>query len=355
MRKSFFTITLVFLINTSFGQQLFNSADDVQEHWSSYTSYQRDEMVSFCDFLFRENHFERCILTAFQLLYKFPNDELSSVLHYYIARSYDELENYSLADRYYTLASKINTNDIVTSNASKYRRQLVYLKSNQLNKVIKETEQSVDPYLLTFRGYAFLQMQDWEKARSTLITAEEQFNHSHYSDLMLPLYQMIDEVETIPKHNKYIVSGLGTIFPGGGHLLLKDWNKGKGVLATFGLLAMTSQWTNVTALSSTNRIIEPEGSSIPINNKIKESNGKIHLGGGSKIPGHISISSTSLKYTLPSVLFSVGIYIGSIWKSYSDTQDTNYQLISFYVENRLSKSLPNRFVDFPEPDLKFTQ
>lgn len=348
MRKSIISISLVLLICTSYAQQLFNSANDVQEHWSNYTSYQKEEMVSFCNFLFQESHYERCILTAFQLLYKFPEDNLSSTLHYYIARSYDELENYVLAERYYSLASRINPDDPITSNASLYRKQLVYLKSNQFDKVIQETEQSLDPYLLTFRGYALLYLQNWEEARSTFIHAEQLFNHSHYNELLLPLYQILDEVETVPRYNKYLVSGIGSVIPGSGHFLLKDWGKGRGVLITVGLLALTSKWTKVTSLNSSSRIIESEGSAVPI---IADTPMK----GGYNVPDYVSMQSASIKYSVPPILFGVGIYVGSIWKSFTETYETNHQLISFYLQNELSKYSPNRFVDFPEPVLKSVQ
>jgi len=352
MRKSYQMFILLFLINASQGQQLFSTGQDVENHWSDYTSFQRDEMVSFCDFLFQEQHYERCILTSFQLLYKFPEDEISSSLHYYIARSYEELQNYELAIRYYNLAKKLNQNDRITLNASEYRKQLVYLKSQQIERVIEETEKTDDPYLLTFRGYAFLMNQEWELARSTLIIAEQKFNHSFYSDLMMPLYQAIEEVETVPRHNKIMVPLFGSIFPGGGQFVLKDWSKGKGVLATIGLLYVTTQWTSVGGLKSTNRLIEPEGSSIPKNNQIKELNGQMALGGGKKIPGDFPINSTSLKYSLPPLFFIVGIYGGSIWKSYSETSSTNHQLIFYYLQERLALSSPERFIDFPEPILK---
>ena len=59
-----------------YGQQRYKSINDIKDEWGDYTDIQSDEMVSFCDFLFKEKHYERCLLTSFQFLYKFPNDPL---------------------------------------------------------------------------------------------------------------------------------------------------------------------------------------------------------------------------------------------------------------------------------------
>ena len=73
---------------------LYRSVEDIQTEWTGYTSFQKEEMVSFCDFLFNEGYYERCLLTSFQIIYKFPNDPNISIIKYYIARSYEEMGSY---------------------------------------------------------------------------------------------------------------------------------------------------------------------------------------------------------------------------------------------------------------------
>ena len=80
---------------------LYRSVEDIQTEWTGYTSFQKEEMVSFCDFLFNEGYYERCLLTSFQIIYKFPNDPNISIIKYYIARSYEEMGSYELAHSYY--------------------------------------------------------------------------------------------------------------------------------------------------------------------------------------------------------------------------------------------------------------
>ena len=49
---------LVFQICYLFGQENYRSVDDVKNEWSEYTNYQRDEMLSFIDFLFNEEYYD---------------------------------------------------------------------------------------------------------------------------------------------------------------------------------------------------------------------------------------------------------------------------------------------------------
>ena len=98
MRNPNRQILLGILFSMALSQQdVYHSVEDIQTEWTGYTSYQKEEMVSFCDFLFKEGYYERCLLTSFQLLYKFPDDPIISTVQYNIARCYEEMENF--ADR----------------------------------------------------------------------------------------------------------------------------------------------------------------------------------------------------------------------------------------------------------------
>jgi len=104
-------IIFAFLFTVALCQNdIYRSVDEVQDEWTGYTSFQKEEMVSFCDFLFNEGYYERCLLSSFQLLYKFPNDPFVPTVNYYIARCYEEMENYKLAQRYYQKIIKDNEN-----------------------------------------------------------------------------------------------------------------------------------------------------------------------------------------------------------------------------------------------------
>ena len=72
----------------SFSQQTYRSADQIELEWEGYTKFQRDEMASFCDFLFNEGYYERCLISSFQFLYSLPYDAVMPSFFHLLARSY---------------------------------------------------------------------------------------------------------------------------------------------------------------------------------------------------------------------------------------------------------------------------
>ena len=235
---------------------IYRSVDEVQYEWTSYTSFQKEEMVSFCDFLFNEGYYERCLLSSFQLLYKFPNDPFIPTVNYYIARCYEEMENFELAQRYYQKIIKDNDQTSVVFKAAKYRNQYTNLLSGNTDDLLSSTQGTKDPYFLTFRGYAYMEKMNWEAARTSFISAQNNFDHPHYDELMNPLYQTIENVSKVPKHNKYIVFLSSAIFPGGGQFLLEEWSNGQGILTSVSLMAIISNWAKVEELVGNNRVLK---------------------------------------------------------------------------------------------------
>jgi len=116
-------------------QSPYRSADDIKQEWVDHTSHQRGELVSFCDFLFQEGHYERCLLSCFQFMYRFPGDPIEPVILYHIARSYEEMENYDLALTYYKRSKdSVNKNTIVYSACQK-REAYVLFKAKKNMKL----------------------------------------------------------------------------------------------------------------------------------------------------------------------------------------------------------------------------
>ena len=342
-------IIFAFLFTVALCQNdIYRSVDEVQDEWTGYTSFQKEEMVSFCDFLFNEGYYERCLLSSFQLLYKFPNDPFVPTVNYYVARCYEEMENYELAQRYYQKIIKDNDETSVVFRAAKYRNQYINLLSGKTDELLLNTQGTKDAYLLTFRGYAYMRKMNWEAARTSFISAQNNFDHPHYDELMIPLFQTIENVSEVPKHNKYTVFLLSTIFPGGGQFLLKEWSNGQGILTSVSLMAIISNWARVEALVGKNRVIENESSSIPlykdveINHQLKKKD---------KIPAKLSLSYSSIKYLIPPVVIGAGVFIISSLKSFKDTDEKNKKLIEYYVNDRVSSISPSRFLDFPNPTL----
>ena len=120
MRRSNTYIILLLICFIS-AQENYRSVEQIETEWGEHTTYQRDEMLSFCDFLFNEEYYERCLVSCFQFLYRLPDDPLRPAIIYLIARSYEGMGNYSLARRYYNRVMKIESENSVAYKASKYR------------------------------------------------------------------------------------------------------------------------------------------------------------------------------------------------------------------------------------------
>jgi len=331
-------------------QDVYRTVDDIKDEWTGYTSYQKEEMLSFCDFLFREGHYERCLLNSFQILYKFPEDKTTIVTEYYIARCYEEMKNYKLAQKYYSKVIEATDSDLTIHRAANYRMIYVDLTMGNLDVVLENTQPGKDPYMEVFRGYAYLKNAEWEEARISFISAQRIFNHPHYDNLITPIYQAIENVNEIPRHNRYFVFLAGTIFPGGGQFLLGERNNGQGILSTFGLMMLIRSWSKGENIFGGNRLLDIESTSIPLNKNYNYGN-SVGSGNSQKLPKKLVISSSSIKFSLPPLIIGAGIFIGSSWKSFVNTQEKNKTLVEFYVEEKTKKITPGQFLDFPEPEL----
>ena len=350
MRTYYKQIIILFLLGQSFAQKdVYRNVEAIEKEWKGYTSYQKEEALSFCDFLFREGYYDRCLINAFQALYKFSDDDIVSVLNYYIGRCYEEMMNYKLANIYYQKVIKKDPKDSQSYKAAFYRSVYVKLMMDDVDDVLKITDSTrADPYLLTFRGYSYLKKKKWEEARTSFISAQSNFSHPHYDKLITPLFQTIEEVHTIPKHNRYLIFMMSSLFPGAGQFILGNKTQGQGILSSVGLMMLISSWTTVQSLVGSSRAVDDISLSVPIfKNYITKKSGPEK----DMIPDKIYTSSSSAKYLIPPMLIGSSIFIASAYKSFNDTKIKNEELKNIYIKKRMEKYSPNRFLDFSEPQL----
>ena len=352
MRTYYKQIIILFLLGQSFAQKdIYRNVESIEKEWKGYTSYQKEEALSFCDFLFKEGYYERCLVNSFQALYKFPDDDIVSVLNYYIGRCYEEMVNYKLANIYYQKVIKKEPKDSKNYKAAFYRNVYVKLMMDDVDDVLKITDSSkTDPYLLTFRGYSYLKKKKWDQARTSFISAQSNFSHDHYDKLIIPLFQTIEEVYTVPKHNRYLIFIMSSLFPGAGQFILGNKTQGQGILSSVGLMMLISSWTTFQSLVGSSRAVDNISLSVPIfkNYTTNKSVPKKDM-----IPDKIYTSSSSAKYLIPPMLIGSSIFIASAYKSFNDTKIKNEELINIYIKKRIEKNPPNRFLDFSEPQLIF--
>ncbi len=354
MEKLIIKLLVLLTISGLFGQEQYRSVEQVEAEWNDHTSFQRDELLSFCDFLFEEKLFERCLLTCFQFLYRFPDDPIRPALLYTIGRSYEEIKNYSLAQRYYRRIIDTEPKHSVTFRAAEYRDIYSDLMKGHTKKVMIKTEGSEDPYFLTFRGYSYLRDLKWEEARTIFISAEEKFDHRHYSKLMVPLYQAIENVETIPQHNRAMIALTGTIFPGGSQFMLKEWKKGQGVLVTALVLSSIIAMGQINELNGSVYVASSPGLIMPYYSDITESGLNTFKLSNGRLTKPVSPKTSVLQYTLPPIIIGLGVYMSSVMRSFIDIKDKNRALIEFYALESIESIEPDRFLDFEEPALLYT-
>tara|TARA_B110001450_G_scaffold246895_1_gene261392 strand:+ start:63 stop:1073 length:1011 start_codon:yes stop_codon:yes gene_type:complete len=331
----------------SFSQQAYRSADQIELEWEGYTKFQRNEMASFCDFLFNEGYYERCLISSFQFLYRLPDDPVKPALLHLIARSYEEMGNYFLARRYYNRVVDIESSNSIAYKSAKYREIYCYLMEGDIASVKLKTDSTKDPYFLTLRGYSYLRSLDWEKARTVFISAEEKFKDKHYSKLMIPLYQAIENVSGIRKHSKFKVAMSGLFLPGGGQLALKDKKNAQGILIS--ALSFYSVYNSSRNSSSAGdvRFSRPSSTLLPIHEGVDES---FNLAGGA-LSKPISAKSELVKYTLPPIIFGSALYVSSFVKSFIDTKEKNKNLVQYYANDKIALIPPQLFMDFEEPSV----
>ena len=345
MRK--YLIYILLFLSIVYAQERYRSAQQIELEWGEYTRSQRDEMLSFCDFLFNQGYYERCLISSFQFLYKLPDDPVKPALLYLIARSYEEMQNYSLSRKYYQRVMDIELKTSKAYKAAKYRKVHSYLLEGDQDSVFSSTLNSKDPYFLLLRGYSYLKELDWESARAAFISAEEKFNDKHYSKLMIPLYQCIDNVSVIKQHSKVKVALSGLILPGGGQLVLRDKKNAQGIFASslllYGIYSLGLARDN----SGSVRFSNSPGIMLPT---FKNVNSSFNLEDG-LLSKNVLAKSEIIKYTLPPIAFGSILYIVSLVKSFSDTEEKNLDLIEIYTSESIDSCPPKKFLDFEEPSI----
>ena len=203
------------------------------------------------------------------------------------------------------------------------------------------------PIILCSGAIAISKKHEWENARATFISAEEIFNDKHYSKLMIPLYQSIDNVSLIKQHSKIKVALSGLIFPGGGQLALKDKKNAQGIFASSFLLYSIYSLGSVDNNSGSIRFSSSSGTVVPTYNGVSQ-NFNLSKDSLSKV---VSSKSALIKYTLPPIVFGSVLYVSSLVKSFSDTEEKNKSLIKLYASSSLESNPLKIFLDFEEPSI----
>lgn len=291
----------IVLFSVLSSQTTYKTAADLEQEWRKYTSYQKDELTSFCDFLFDEGHFERSIVASFRYLFLYPNDPLTPNVYYKIARSYEEQGNFPLAVEYFQKVQNEVEPRSSEFRAARYR--LVYLNLMQGNfdtikTMVGTTE---DPYLITMNGFSKFNNLDFEMAKECFQKARRLFKSEDHRRNLTVLMRACDNVQKLPNLDP-VQTGLYGIFPGGGRLYLQEWIPASGTFISIASLGI--QFFNT--------------------------------------------SPTAIAKWVPRLTL-LGLYGGSIWGSMKGIEHANIQREIRYTKRVQERYSPQLFLDFPEP------
>ena len=350
LRQPRVIITFLFFVCVVCGQN-FRTVDDIKDDWQDHTTFQKHELLSFCDFLIDGGHYERALLSLFQYLYKFPGDSLEVPVLYHIARSYDLSGNPILANRYYDQVINLADGNFRVSQAANYRKLIIKYYQEDYKSVLEETDNATDPYLITLRGYIFLQELDWISARQAFLSADERFKHRYYSGLIAPIMQSIDNAAEVPMKNKWQTLA-ASLVPGGGRAYLREWGNAGGALASFFLVASLAssntgllQSGNLSLVDNRNELIPQGFGSYLDDNDLPKS--PLSFG----LPTEVTLSNTNNNLIYTPAILAASIYLGTILKTYQDVDNANQRLFRNHIDITIAKTPLESFMDFAEPNL----
>lgn len=342
-------LSLIFFISVTFGQDQHRSVQNAMDEWQDYTKFQKHELLSFCDFLIKEEFHERALLSLFQYLYRYPGDSLEAAIYYYIAQSYEFSGNTDLANLYYNRVQQMTDSTDLVFEAAEYRKMFIMLEGGKNDEILDKTTFSVDPYDLTFRGYAFMNKLQWKEARQSLLAAEEKFGHPHYTKLLSPLYDAIDAATNVPLHNTWLTF-FSSLIPGGGQAYLTEWETAAGLaVSTFFISTIVTSAEmhmsgNIYFENTHQHVVALSAGIITSGNDFIDQKGYT-------LPAQINLKKNNSKIIFPPLFIGSGLYFGSIWKTWLDVDSANQKKIEKYV-GKVFKQYPiGRFMDFPEPEL----
>ncbi len=288
------------LLQSAKGQKEYHSVEEIEREWEEYTSFQRDELLSFCDFLFQEEYYERTILACFRYTFLYPEDEIIPLVYYKIARSYEEMGNIGLAEEYFQQVQSMVLPNSLEYRAADYRLTFLSLQKGDYLAVHEAlSNDSLDPYFIVFDGYANFMELKWAEAKEDFQLCQQRFKTQKYDRLLKRLIRGCEDASDLPVKNRSL-AGILSVLPGGGRVYLGDWIPATGTFIA----------------------------SVGLGLRLMDVNWRFFAFGG-----------------------FIAVYGGSIWGSISDVDFANRQTIVKYAKWLDRRFGPENFLDFPEPDV----
>jgi len=315
----------------------------IEQEWKEHASFQRNELISFINFLYNQEFYERARIAYFEFLFKLPNDPLTAEAYYYIGRCYEKLNRLDLALKYYGQSLSEADSGSIVYEAAFLRRTYVNVLKLDWTEVLKLTENSDNPYNMAYRGYAHMNQLDFIEARLAFRAAEARFDNKVYSRRLSPILRALDIVDNLESKSK-VKTILAGLIPGGGRAYLKGWESALGAALSTGIVVALA--TRSFKVDSGNMgFTEPTENWIPDGasyNGEKKPDKRL-------LPQTLRLKSTGKMILVPAIGVGIGVYIGSIWGAVNDIESENIRLKQRAVSKVSRRYRPERFTDFSEP------
>ncbi len=296
-------VMLTGLLGTILAQTPSYAIQQNEKEWKEYTSFQRDELLSFCGYCYAEGFYDRAILGYFQYLYRFPDDSLEALIAYRIARCYQLTDKMELAVAYFNRVREVAPEQSEIAKLAWYHMLRIFLDEQKYDTVLTLTENASDPFDLMFRGYVYMHRMEWNQARQALKAAEAKYNHTYYSRLLRPLLQAIDQADQVPR-KRTALAFLAALAPGGGFAYLEIWDSAAASALSIGSLTIAGIFYRS----------EP-------------------------------------KMLVPLSITGLAIYGTSIWKAVTSVRSTNRNNLQRYIDFIISRYPVSRFIELDEPEI----
>ncbi len=287
--------------NICLSQSLNESVEDLENKWENYTTYQKEELLSFIDFLFEKKYYDKCITAGFRYNFLYPQDSLIPEVYFFIARSYEEVSEYKKALEFYKKSQNLVKINSSLFKSNQYRITYVYLMLGNFNEVNKISETSKDPYLITFNGFAKFNDLDFIGSKNEFNKARKLFKSKSNRRNLSILMRACENAKKLPNLNP-LRAALYGIIPGGGRFYLQQYRQ---AIATFSSVLFLS---------------------INLNRNYNE---------------------TIISKWVPRLGFLV-VYGGSIYGSYKGIEEANEGRERRYVNRVQRKYNSKLFLNFPE-------
>lgn len=216
----------------------------IHEDWSYFAERLRNEFLALGERKYRRGEFRAAVLEYFSFLYHFPEDELVPLVHYRIGRGYEQLEEFELARKQYTLVrDSLDADPRVQVVCLRQLARMDYELGNY--QAVLDLPPMDDPYILVLKGFASLTEENWTRSEELFQRARQFYPFK----AQIILDKLIADIQALPdlRYYRRWKRFLWNLLPGGGLVYVRQWGEALGYAVGIGTLAtaavVTENWT----------------------------------------------------------------------------------------------------------------